>query len=538
MPYIKAQKVKRDSEGRVVSGSAAIIDARYVPGEGHHVVRTVRERLGKVVQLSEDGRSGVFRSPTRGLVRYDADADEIEPVERGDGTIADESYEFPEPQAHVVAGAVLLLLHILEKRGVLAVLRAAFPAEAEYERCLAHLLHSVLSSAKVVGCDDFFSTTAASHLLPKVSAPSLRSDSAYFHAMGSDDAKVSFFKALVSEMRSRDEGFGTCCYVDSTPLPNDARNNPFNALCSHGTDGTKLQARLGLVLDSGRGVPTWYELVPGNLPDHSTLESLREDVSATLGVTVDSATLDAGYVTRELVTGKMRYLARMPAKRGYPTRKSLYAKVKQQLNRGKHALVHNGHTYFGRRFEQEVFGTESRLYVYVDKDNALSHLHQVLTEDPDAYEALLVRDKDWEGVRGGFFVLISNREPMTPKEALDEYFCRLDIESFFKTSKDCLDLLPLAKWTETAVRGKILHDVICTVALLEVRRAIAEAGKSWAPKALFGKASSVMCVRSGGSLVLETPNRQAREWSEALGYKFPTRVDVESYRKDVLGIGK
>ena len=535
MPYIKAQKVKRDESGRVVSGSAAIIDATYVPGPGHHTERRVRERLGKVIELAGDGRSGVFRSPTRGLVRYDAGADEFTPVERGDGTLADESIEFPEPVRHVACGHVLLLLDILQKSGLLGTCREAFSSSPGYERVVAHLLHSVLSSARVVGCDDFFSSTAAAHLLAQVSAPSLRVDTAYFRRMGADGPKVGFFRSAVARRREADPSFGSCCYVDSTPLPNDIRNNPFNALSSHGTGGASTQTRLSLVLDSGAGRPAWYELVPGNLLDVSTLERVRADCRATLGVEIDQATLDAGYVTRELVTGEMRYLARMPAKRGYPTRKSLWAKVKAQVGRGKYQMARNGHTYFGRRFEQEVFGVPTHLYVYVDKDNALDHLHKVLSESPDEYGAMLERDKDWEGARGGFFVLISNME-MTAAEALDEYFCRMEVESFFKTCKDCLDLLPLAKWDEAAVRGKVLHDVVCAEALLEVRRAIADAGVPWSPKALFGKAASVMCHRDGDDLVLEVPSKQAREWAKAVGYKFPSHVSIPKYRRKVLGL--
>ena len=71
------------------------------------------------------------------------------------------------------------------------------------------------------------------------------------------------------------------------------------------------------------------------------------------------------------------------------------------------------------------------------------------------------RDKDWEGARGGFFVLMSNMDEMAPASALDAYFSRMEVEQVFKTAKDHLRLLPIAKWTETAMRGKVLHDVIC-----------------------------------------------------------------------------
>ena len=47
-------------------------------------------------------------------------------------------------------------------------------------------------------------------------------------------------------------------------------------------------------------------------------------------------------------------------------------------------------------------------------------------------------------VKNGYFVLVSNIDS-TPAETLDRYFGRMDIEWFFKTSKEYLSLLPLSK---------------------------------------------------------------------------------------------
>ena len=535
MPFIRAQKIVRDETGAIKSGSASVVDVEYVPGGKYHSRQRVRERLGKVVELAEDGRSGVFLSPTRGLVRYDADADRFDAVEKGDGTLSDESRAFPEPGAHVIAGDALLLLSILKSSGALGVLRSAFPKDAELERLLAHLLHSILRDGSRIACDDLVARSAASHLFSGVSVPSLRSDSAYFCAMGADEAKVAFFRALVAHMRDRDASFGTCCYVDSTPLPNDVADNPLDALSSHGLGEASLQSRLALVLDNVSGIPVWYQVIPGNVIGVSTLASIRQDVEATLGVTVSEAVLDAGYVTQDLIAGDMRYLARMPARRGYPFR-TLWHEARGQTDRGKYAFVRAGHTYFGRHFTREVQGKDCHLYVFVDKDNALSCLRKTMSERPEEYDAMLERDKDWEQVRGGYFVLVSNMEEMSPARALDAYFGRMEIEEVFKTAKDHLRLLPLSKWSERAMRGKVLHDVICTAALLDVRKAIAKADKGWSPTDLWGKTSSLMCFRNGPSLVLETPNKQCRQRFEALGFSVPAKVDVAAYRRDVLGL--
>ncbi|MGN0991409.1 MAG: transposase [Candidatus Ventricola sp.] len=532
MPFIRAQKIVRDESGTIVSGSASIVDTEYVPGAKYHSRQVVRERLGRVIELDEGGRSGLFASPTRGLVRYDADKDAFEEASYADEGLAGTAARPCEPSAHVMAGDALLLFSILESAGVAGVLAGAFPKDGLLERVLAHLAHSVLRDGSHVSCEDFAARSAVSHLLPAAPPRSLRSDTAYFCAMGADSAKVAYFKALTEHMRESDPSFGECCYVDSTPLPGDAAGNPFNALSCHGTGAAALQCRLVLVLDSESGVPVWYDVVPGNVLDVSTLSQTRGDAEQTLGVRVGSAVLDAGYACRELLCGDMHYLVRMPARRGYPY-KSLYHRVKGQLNRGKYAIARGSHTYFGRHFAEEVLGQEVHCYVYVDKENALARLNQTLSSDPEGYAAMLERDKDWEAVRGGYFVLMSDRE-MTAAEALDEYFGRMQVESFFKTAKSYLGLLPLSKWTDETVRGKILHDMISTVALLEVRKAVAAAGKTWSATDLWGKTSALMGRRSGGSLILETPSKQARERFAALGLKVPAKVDIADYRRDVL----
>ena len=65
MAFIKAQKIVRDENGVITSGSAAIVDTVYIStGSKNHSKHIVREKLGKVLYLSEDRKSGIFMSPT------------------------------------------------------------------------------------------------------------------------------------------------------------------------------------------------------------------------------------------------------------------------------------------------------------------------------------------------------------------------------------------------------------------------------------------------------------------------------------------
>ena len=155
MAFIKAQKVICDDNGRIISGSASIVDAVYVhTGRKSHSRQQVRERLGKVLYLSDDRKSGVFLSPTRGLVAYDAVTDSFALVEKGDPRIEGDIL-FPETEIHTVFGDTYLLLAFLEKCGLLPILRSVFPKDEAYERALAHVLHGVLKDGSRISCDNF-----------------------------------------------------------------------------------------------------------------------------------------------------------------------------------------------------------------------------------------------------------------------------------------------------------------------------------------------------------------------------------------------
>ena len=451
MPFIKAQKVVRDKNGTIISGSAAIVDTVYVSTkQKNHSRQTVREKLGKVLYLSDDKKTGIFMSPTRGLVEYDSVSDTFEGVDRKDPRILSKEL-FPEAEIHTVFGDAYLLLHFLEKCGLIRILRTVFPKDEEYERVLCHILHGILKDGSRISCDNFLRKSFASYVMRDVPASSLHSDTRFFTLMGEDSVMVLYFKTFVAAMQKQDPDFGKGCYVDSTPLPNDIDNNPFNALCCHGVAASEVMTRLILVLDERTGLPVWYDIIPGNILDINTVMTIVNDVADTLKIEIDSLVLDAGYVSKELVDAfhigtEKTIIGRMPARRGY-------------------------------------------------------------------------------------LVLLSNIDS-SPKELLSDYFGRTDIEVVFKTAKEYLDLLPLSKWTDTTVRGKILHDIINTTTLLLLRKCMKQSGLSTSE--IIGRCQSLMCSRKqDGTITIETPNKQVKEYYKLFKLTIPAHVKEDDYRKTI-----
>ena len=412
MAFIKAQKIVYDDSGRIISGSASVVDAVYVrTGGSAHSRQQVREKLGRVLYLSADRKTGVFLSPTRGLVEYDSVSDSFSPVEKDDPRINGEIL-FPQTEIHTVFGDAYLFLNFLEKCGLLSVLRSVFPKDEDYERVLCHILHGILKDGSRISCDNFIRKSFASYLFPDVPVSSLHSDTRFFGMLGDDHVKMSFFRTFVSAMQKKDPDFGKGCYVDSTPLPNDIDDNPFNALCCHGVASSEVMTRLILVLDEKSGLPVWYDVIPGNVLDINTVMTVVNDVADSLGIEIESLVLDAGYISKELVGAfhigtEKTIIGRMPARKGYPY-KTLYWEVKDLIGKGKYAFVRKHHTYFGFRKEIELFGQREYAYIYVDQYNALKRFSDYLSEHEEEFAGLKVRDKDWMTVKFGYFVLVDH----------------------------------------------------------------------------------------------------------------------------------
>lgn len=99
----------------------------------------------------------------------------------------------------------------------------------------------------------------------------MKSNTRYFTVLWKDSTKMSFFRTYISAMQFRGTDLGSaCCYADSTLLPNEISDNPFNAHCCYGVESSRIVTWLGLVLDEGSDLPVWYDIIHGNECDIST----------------------------------------------------------------------------------------------------------------------------------------------------------------------------------------------------------------------------------------------------------------------------
>ena len=117
---------------------------------------------------------------------------------------------------------------------------------------------------------------------------------------------------------------------------------------------------------------------------------------------------------------------------------------------------------------------------------------------------------------------------MEPKDLLIEYFARADIEGVFKTAKNYLDLLPLAKWTDTTVRGKILSDMIATPIYLQSRLQVNRARKSMT-SAIGALEGSICLVNKDKNIRIDYPTKKVKELQDAIGLSTGDNLGLVEY---------
>lgn len=550
---IRFRNVKRDSGNVVVSGTAALVENTYRQNASgnrlqNHTQQKVIERLGKVVWKDDnDPTIGIFNSPSRGLVFYDLRKDEFLAVDPADPRLKGTKYQYQPARIHTSFGNTYLFFSEMAKSPFMNVLREAFPDRILFEKVLAHLSHDCLKNGSFIKCGEFIAGNWLSYILSDIPVSTLDCDTSYFKALSDDNLKVNFFRALIKEMRKNRPSFGIACYVDSTPLPGEAENNPFNALCSHGTDGAVIQSRLVLILDIETCIPVWFEIITSNVLDKSTILPITHDLKKTLDIDITMYDLDAGYAKKELfelfnrensivqdekgVIREHTLLIRMPATPGYP-KDELYIRCKPNFYNGRYSFDYEHHTFYGERIEIDLFGVPEYAFVFIDKTQAESLLRGWREGHLEEWDELSDSAKDWYQVKDGFFVLIGNKD-QSPKEALVEYRGRAHIETFFRDGKAYLRILPISKWNKETVIGKIFHDVIETIFYRAYRKRVSTVGMSMSSLLVYME--SWECFQVDKNLLeLKTPRLQVREILEKLGYTVPGHIDLNGLKAEIF----
>ena len=538
--YIRFQKIKRDEQGNVISGSASLEDTIYVPKiSGHSRHRTI-ESLGKVLWIDEDKKAGIFNSKTRGMVHYSVKTNLWTKVDPADPRIAHRKVITRVENIHTTFADAYLLLSLMEKSKLLEILRSPFLIKPLYQVLLTHLCHNILKNGNEIKCQRFYEKSLISWLFKDLNPNTLDCDSYFFTKMGENSSIFIFFRFLIEYLRKQNPKFGSICYVDSISLPCDIRNNPWN---NHGSRKGRTYLKLILFLDRDSGFPIWFRFLGTNLINTPAIEQIYRELEDTFNLKITSATLDEDYVCENLFKkfnmehtikadqNNNQLIVKMPSKKDFPFM-DLYQQCKDSFHDLNYQFDLKDHTYFGKCVESTIVGFKEYCYVYLDMDQALNQGKKFRDEDPNGYNKLNKDEQEWLNYKGGFFILISNINK-TPKEILHEYLAQTSIENSLKNTESFLELLPLEKWNDDRISGKLLLNIIEYIMYHELEIVAKKCGMT--VRELLSEIDGLESLKLKNDVAsVKIPNLQMISIFEKANIPLPKYLDLKAFRKMIL----
>ena len=182
MAFLRIQTPVTNENGDYIGGNASLVKSVYVHGEGkNHCRQEVLERLGQVIFLNHERNKGKFMSKARGYVSYDLEANTFTVLSKNDEDLR--KNEKKDLMLHTVFGDTWFILQFMKNGPFYSILRRLFPADSDFQRVFAHLVHSIARSGQDIDGNDFSVKNFLSYLIPDVGISSLESYTDYYRMM-------------------------------------------------------------------------------------------------------------------------------------------------------------------------------------------------------------------------------------------------------------------------------------------------------------------------------------------------------------------
>jgi transposase len=278
--------------------------------------------------------------------------------------------------------------------------------------------------------------------------------------LGSENTWRRFYSQHLSFMSQYDNEH--VVLIDSTGLPNNIKF-PLSKISNHNGKISR-EVRLILLIDSRTGMPLYFQYIPGNVIDVTTLKTTLAEAEA-LGIDIRYVILDAGYYSEEnirlLIKANIPYIIRLKA--GNNDYNYLFAKYRKNLDSGDHVINYNGRILHVRRVDYELFGHKTYAYVCIDYDRQRDEMKKYYIEATN--KQLKSSTIKMETEKMGFFVLLSSKR-LSKIEILPYYYARQTIEQVFDIGKNYADLIPLRVHNEETFRGHLMLSFLVTTIYL------------------------------------------------------------------------
>ena len=426
--------------------------------------------LGKVIDIEK----GIFWTRERGYYTFN-------PIDQSFGEVAqnDVPMAFEEPNkrkrcAPVIVdfGDAYFLHQLINGMGYDRVLDTIEYQNRDSFR--AALSYYTLESGANCHAEPWCRQNFASFLYPRANLASQRF-SAMLDTIGRPENIRRF---LLAHIQYLSDVFGDdlCVLIDSSGMKNDC-NLPVTSLSNHNGE-ISLEFRLVVIVQKSTGIPLFYECIPGNIVDISTLKRIIVLLEEH-GCRIEYCIADAGYLCpsniERLVLSGIEFMSRL---------NPMFVLYKESLNahfdeledpsnivRYKDRLVHIVKIPSVIATDKDT-GERTTGFIFLCMDIQSAHSKSDHLLSSKVFARMTTNEYFEAQQRFGVFAIVTTRD-LSPELVLPEYYIRQYAEQYFDYGKNYAKFLPVRQHTMETLSGHLLLAFIASFLIIVVKNRLA-----------------------------------------------------------------
>lgn len=287
-----------------------------------------------------------------------------------------------------------------------------------------------------------------------------------YKAIGSNENRRAFLEEHIKYvMASTDDEYFVL--VDSTGCPN-ACDVPITKVSRHEND-INIEFRVIVVVQQSTGLPIYYEIIPGNVVDISTLENIIRKLGL-YGCKIKYVLGDAGYccpaTMERLILSGIEFMTRMN-----PTYDLYKETVAVHFHEVADPGTDNTIRYRGRLVKvikiKSVIGIDKKTneektgFIYLCRDIQSYHSKADHLMNAKYYKTMTSEEVLNACNKFGVFAIVSTMD-LSLEELLPEYYTRQGIEQFFDYAKNYGKMIPVRNHSLDTISGHMLMAFVTT----------------------------------------------------------------------------
>jgi len=376
--------------------------------------------------------------------------------------------------------------------------------------------YQMTEGSAMQNCEDWNSGNFANKLFPEAHVKS-QDISRLIKELGRQDVQQKFFKNYVAKFFPNETGL----LIDSTSLPS-AINTSINTF-GYTSEGIQENISCLVLVDKVKKLPIYFRAFGGDIADNSTLKTTIEEIKR-LGLTADSALLDAGYCSKEnlqyMCEKSVDFVTRLPKSHAVFYQLVDGAVLTESL---ENAVKYGDRSVFIVSQKTNIYGNEMYAHIILDPNKKSKDVNNILkncieNKQTDVEKAAINKKIKY----GGYFILLSKSE-IKPNEVLPTYYNRQSIEQIFGFAKSNNSLLPLRVHSEQSINGYLMLVFIALILFITMRQKLQP--DITMDKALLRLRGLKAKIYEDGAIIQE-PNKKVKEISKALKIIMPTTLGV------------